>query len=150
MGTRRELIESIKKHDVVGLDTCVFIYHFEGSRYPELTGAIFEAIENGRCRAAVSVISLMEVLVMPLRKGEARLASMYRVVFESMPNLSMVDVTPAVAEKAASIRAECNLSTPNSILLATTIDSGGDLFITNEPRLKRVENIEVAVLDDYA
>ena len=150
MGTKRELIESIEKHDVIGLDTCVFIYHFEGSRYPALTGAVFEAIEGRRCRAVVSVISLMEVLVMPLRKGEARLASMYRSVFESMPNLSMVDVTPAVAEKAASIRADFNLSTPDSILMATTEENGGDLFITNEPRLKRVENIEVAVLDEYS
>ena len=150
MGTERDLIESIEKQDVIGLDTCVFIYHFEGSRYPTLTGAVFEAIESGRCRAVVSVISLMEVLVMPLRKDKAGIASMYRAVFESMPNLTMADVTPLIAEKAAGIRAEFNLSTPDSILLATTIENDGGLFITNESSLKRVENIEVVMLDDYA
>ncbi|MBU4193713.1 MAG: PIN domain-containing protein [Actinobacteria bacterium] len=150
MGTKRDLTGTIEKHRVIGLDTSVFIYQFEGKRYPELTGAVFEAIERGHCRAVVSVISLMEVLVMPLRKGDARLASMYRSVFESMPNLLMVNVTPVIAQKAAGIRAEFNLSTPDSILLATTIDNGSGLFITNEPRLKRVETIEVAVLDEYA
>jgi len=150
LGTRKDLIENIEKHGAIGLDTCVFIYHFEGSRYPELTEAVFDAIESGRCRAVVSVISLMEILVMPLRKGDVRLASIYRTVFESMPNLSMVNVTPHIAEKAAGIRAKFNLSTPDSILLATTKESGGGLFITNEPGLKRVEEIEIAVLDDYA
>lgn len=87
---------------------------------------------------------------MPLRKGDIGLASMYRTVFESMPNLTMPDVTSVVAEKAAGIRSEYGLSTPDSILLATTIEKGGDLFITNESRLKRVETIEVAVLDEYA
>ena len=91
----------------------------------------------------------MEILVMPLRKGDVRLASIYRTVFESMPNLSMADVPPLIAEKAAVIRAEFKLSTPDSILIAATIENGGDLFITNESRLKQVENIEVAVLDDY-
>ncbi len=149
MGTKR-LRQALLKHDFCGVDTCVFIYLFENHpEFADAAGMVVDNIVEGRSKGITSVLNLMEILVKPLRDGDTRLATAYEVLFRGMPNLEVYEVSIPVALKAADIRARNGLRSPDSILLATTVMNGGDVFITNEPKLKRFQDINVLVLGDY-
>lgn len=138
----------IKAFKTIGLDTQVFIYHFqENATYLPLTQAIFEAIETGEVKASTSVITLMEILVKPKREGNARAVEEYKFALQTFPNLKLKSVDQAVAEKAAEIRATLNLRPPDAIQLASAITENAEAFITNDDRLKRAtKEIQVMVL----
>jgi hypothetical protein len=60
---------------VVGLDTAPLIYFIEENRaYLPLVRPFFEAVDQGEFRIATSTLTLTEVLVHPMRKGDHQLA----------------------------------------------------------------------------
>jgi len=60
--------------------------------------------------------------------------------------IELLDITAAIAEQAAQLRAKYNLRTPDPIQLATCIELGADCFLTNDNRLKAAtETIVIAV-----
>lgn len=149
MGTESKLVKKLRRHDTIGLDTSIFIYHFEGSAYSKLTTDIFKSIEQGTCKAFISTLALAELFVKPFSEKDMKMAAEYDNLFKTWPNLSIVEVSPEIAIDAARMRAEYNIKTPDAIILATTTLSGGTLFITNEQKLKRLDEIEVLILGDY-
>jgi predicted nucleic acid-binding protein len=141
----------IKAFRSIGLDTQLFIYHFqENTTYLPLTQAIFETIESGQVKASTSVVTLLEILVKPKREGNARAVEEYKFALQTFPNLKLKSVDQAVAEKAAEIRATHNLRPPDAIQLASAITENAEAFITNDDRLKRAaKEIHVIVLREY-
>ena len=66
----KRLLEFLKSHPVVGLDTSIFIYHLEDHpRYAPVTEIIFHSLEEGRNRGITSFLTLMEILVKPAEYG---------------------------------------------------------------------------------
>jgi len=54
------------KGKIIGLDTMVFIYHFEENQlYSPLTFSIFENLEKGNFKGITSILTLLEILVKP-------------------------------------------------------------------------------------
>jgi predicted nucleic acid-binding protein len=51
--------------------------------------------------------------------------------------------------QAAQIRAKYNFKTPDAIFIATAIEEGAEVFITNDIRLKKMDEINCIVLSDY-
>jgi predicted nucleic acid-binding protein len=124
---------------LLALDTNVFIYHFEGN--PEFGGAaraILDAAERGRVRIATSTLALLEILVVPKRGGRADLVTRYRHLFQGFPNLSVHPIDEAVAERAAELRAELRLRTPDAIHVATAQLVRADAFLTQDEGLLRL------------
>ena len=148
MKTKR-LKRDVAEHKRVGVDTGVFIHHFQGDGLAELTSVVLNEIQGGSCKGIVSSISLAELMVRPLQAGEDDLADLYRVLIHEMPNLETVSVDPRIASSAAEIRAAHNTGPTDSLLLATARESGATAFITSDPRLKQVKGIKVMVLDEY-
>ena len=56
----------------------------------------------------------------------------------------------AVARQAILLRAQYNIHVPDALQIATGIEAGASLFVTNDRRLAAVQGIEVLLLDDYA
>jgi predicted nucleic acid-binding protein len=137
------------EHKVVGVDTGVFVRHFQGDGFAELTSVVLNEVQGGSCNGVVSSISLTELMVLPLQAGEDDLADLYRVLIHEMPNLETVSVDPRIASRAAEIRAEYMTGPTESLLLATAIESGATAFVTSDPGLKQVKGIKVMVLDEY-
>ena len=54
----------------------------------------------------------------------------------------------AMADRAAHLRARYDLRTPDSIHLASALESRADLFLTNDRRLCQVEEIPVLLVED--
>lgn len=57
-------------------------------------------------------------------------------------------MSPAIAEKAAQLRATYNIQTPDSIQMATAIRGGASFFLTNDARLPSLPGLEVLVLEE--
>ncbi len=132
---------------LLGVDSMLFIYHFEGSReFGSAAGALLEAAELGRCRLAASVLALLEILVVPKRMGRGDLCSRYRDLLESFPNLDFHELDGDIAEKAAELRARYDLRTPDAIHLATALAAGAETFASEDRRLRKVKELAVVPL----
>lgn len=132
---------------VYGVDTMLFVYHFEANElFSEDAGALLAAAERGRCRLVTSVLSLMEALVVPQRRGMTELCQRYRELFESFPNLSLRPVDMAVAEIGAELRAAQGLRTPDAVHLATALVAGATAFISEDRRLGHVRRLPILTL----
>jgi predicted nucleic acid-binding protein len=134
---------------VVGLDSAPLIYFIEENpTYLEMTDAFFEAMVRGEFRVVTSVVTLLEVLVYPLRQGNRILAQQYRDILFNEEGLTTIEVSPAIAEIAAQLRATYNLRTPDAIQMATAIRQGASFFLTNDSRLPSLPGLEVLVLEE--
>ncbi len=129
----------------------LFVYHFENHPlYGPAAANLFHATEEGRCRIVTSVVSLLEVLVVPKRQHENLLCQRYRETFAFFPNLSLVAVDTDIVEIASDIRAEHNVRTPDAIQLATAIHAGADAFVSADRYLAKFPGIRVLTLQQAA
>ena len=131
----------------VGLDTGPLIYYIE--EHPAFLAKIrpfFEAAERNEFRIVTSFVTLVEVLVHPLREGRPELAEEYRNILLQSPALTTIPLDEDIAEEAAGLRARHNLRTPDAIQVATAIRSGASWFLTNDAELANLSEIPVLVL----
>jgi predicted nucleic acid-binding protein len=148
MGRFSERLASIS---VVGLDTSIFIYHFERHpRYFPLTQELFSGIEAGLRKGLTSTITLMEIIVKPLALGRQDVARKYEALLVNFPNLEIVDLDRNVIRQAARLRAEYRIRPPDALQASASLLNRADVFITNDELLKRLrDKFEVIVLDDF-
>jgi predicted nucleic acid-binding protein len=131
----------------IGLDTNVLIYYIE--EHPVHLKKIepfIEKIADGKAMGITSYVTLLELLVKPIRKGRSDLVDQYKTILTGQ--LEMVPMDEAVSIKAAELRAKYGIRTPDAIQLASVIHMKGDIFITNDMGLKDVEEIKVLILED--
>ena len=134
---------------VVGLDTAPFIYYIERNpSYIDMLRLFFRAVERGEIMLVTSIVTLVETLVLPLRKGDIKLADQYRNVLFDTDNLATIMLSQEIAEEAAQLRALHNFRGLDAIQIATAIDASASCFLTNDRQLQRASAIQVLVLDD--
>lgn len=142
--------DKLRTARIVGLDSSIFIYYFEDHpRYQALCKEIFDLLETQTLRAVTSVVSLIEVLVQPIRQGNQALRARYEQYLCFGPSLTLRSLDTDVAQKAAQLRARYQLRTPDAIQIATAIEYGSHLFLTNDDRLRKVAEVEVLVLERW-
>jgi predicted nucleic acid-binding protein len=117
------------------LDTNFFIYVAEGSgRHAVRTRYLLHAFAARKDEVLTSVMSVGEVLVGPLARGDHALALRYR----QMLHRSGITVLPFVEQAAEQFAVLCaggKIKPPDAIQLATAGTAGCDLFLTNDERL---------------
>jgi len=132
----------------VGLDTAPFIYFIEENQtYLPVIRPFFEALDRGSFSGITSAVTLLEVLVQPLRLNDEDTAQRYREILLSARNLKTMALSPKIAEKAAKLRATYYLRTPDAIQVSTAICGGASFFLTNDARLAPLSELQVLVLD---
>jgi len=137
------------KGKVVGLDTLVFIYHFEENQaYSPLTFSIFEGLEKGDFKGLTSILTLLEILVKPRKENNLLLTERYKLLFETFPNLQVKTLNENIADIASGLRANYNINTPDAIQIATALEAKADIFITNDVTLKKISEIKVLLLNE--
>jgi len=136
---------------IVYLDTNSFIYSVERiDPYRTILDILWQSVSAEQVKVVTSELTLLEVLVKPLRVGNTLLASIYRAVLQTAPDVQMLPITQPVLEEAAKLRATTNLKTPDAIHAATALLSGYRSFITNDSAFRRVTNLNVTVLHEIA
>ena len=133
----------------VYLDANGFIYSIERiDPYRALLDILWQTVSTGQITVVISELSLLEVLVRPLKVGDATTAILFRTVLRHTPDVQMVPITQAVLEEAANLRATLGLRTPDAIHLATALLNGCVLLVTNDRAFRRVPDLAVTVLSE--
>ena len=146
-----EIIKVIETHERIMVDTAPIIYHIEEKGIlGKVSEEIFKLIRD-RSKHFVfsSVITFSEVLVHPLRASRKDLVNKYRSFFLMSSNFTIYSIDILIAEKAAELRANYGLRTPDALQIAIAIENNGTLFITNDKGLEKIKEVEVLVLGDY-
>ena len=88
----------------IGLDTAPLIYFIEENpAYIEIVQFFFKAMDRGDFLVVTSTVTLLEVLVHPLRSNNKELAIEYRDILLNS-KLMTVDVSSTIAEQDAKMQ----------------------------------------------
>ena len=136
---------------VVAVDSAAFIYLIQDDpRYAPIVRPLFEQADRSERQLVTSALTLLEVLVVPLRAGDRQLAERYESLLTRGRGLRLVDITRAQLEAAASLRAVTGARTPDALQLAAALSAGCKAFVTNDRRLPAVPGLRVIQLSEYA
>lgn len=142
------LLDLLRQHRLIALDTSVFIYQIEANpRYLVLCDAVFEWLERPNSSAVTSTITMMEVLVQPYRDSSKPRADLYYALLSSYPRLEWRPPTIETADIAARLRAKYRLASPDALQAACAIEAGATALITNDAAFERVKTFETVVLE---
>ncbi len=145
-----ELADRLRGSARVGLDTSIFIYHIEGSsRYAEPAGIALDGLAAALFTGVTSILTLMELVVRPLQLGQREIANDYEALVRTYPNLTIVNLNPAIARRAAELRARYRLRAADALQVGACLEHGARAFLTNDRDLRRVVELDVLLLDDW-
>ena len=143
------LIEDIGRGPV-GLDTAILIHLIEEhEHFMPAVEPVFAAMDAGDLQAVTSGLTLLEVLVVPYRAGNARLAERYETLLTRSRGLRMLDVDRDVLRAAAQLRAVTGVKTPDAIQVAAALVGECPVFLTNDRALPEIPGLRVLQLSDY-
>lgn len=135
----------------VYLDTNIVIYAVEG--FVPLQRAVehlFARIEAGEIAAATSTLTLAEVLVKPFRAARYDLVELYREFLEGAAWIASVPISTSTLVMAAEMRAGSGLTLADAIHVASAVEAGCSVFVTNDRRLAlpaSLTQVPIASLD---
>lgn len=133
----------------VAIDTAIVIYFAErNEQYIDAIRPLFQAADRGEVRLVTSAITLLEVLVVPYRAGDAGLALRYEELLSRSRGLTLVHLRRPILRAAAHLRATHGVRTPDAIQLAAGLTERCGSFLTNDRRLPDLPSLPVFQLAD--
>jgi predicted nucleic acid-binding protein len=139
----------IPRSGPIGLDTSVFIYYVEeNASYIDVIAPIFEAADRGELQIVTSALTLLEILVIPFKRNDVRLASRYEALLTRSRSVRLVDVSRDQLRAAAYIRATSRIKTGDALQLAAAKAGGCSLFLTNDQRIPAIRGLRIVRLSD--
>lgn len=137
------------KDSIIFLDTAPLIYFIEGhSEFQNKLERLFKLNDEKYFKFVTSAITLIEILVKPLKEGNSKVVEEYKNIITNAEGIDIFDITTPISIMAAEIRAKYNIRTPDAIQIATAIVLNSDYFFTNDIRLKNISEIKVFTLQD--
>ena len=134
----------------VGLDASIFIYFIEENpHYLPVVEPVFSAIDKGRVEVVTSSLTLLETLVLPLRKGSLEIARGYEQFLTRSRGVKLIPLDLALLRTAAHLRAGTRLKTPDALQIASAILGGCSVYVTNDHRIPSLPGLRVLQLEDY-
>ena len=135
---------------IVGMDTAPFIYFIEENpAYVKFVDPFFEAIGRNEFRVVTSMVTLLEVLVVPIRFKRESSIQKYRDLLFKTNGISTIPVTQEIAEEAARLRSiYSSVRTPDAIQIATAMRATASCFLTNDTRLPSLSGLKMLQLDE--
>ncbi len=132
-------------------DTNLFIYLFEGAdARADRVAALRQRMQQRRDQLYTSTLTLGEVLVKPVERGDDELRQRYESALTD--SVHLVPFDREAARRYAEIRQDRAVRAPDALQLACAAAAHVDLFITNDDRLSRntVPGIQFIVSLDRA
>ncbi|WP_411279237.1 type II toxin-antitoxin system VapC family toxin [Gemmatimonas sp.] len=135
----------------VAVDTALFIYLIEEHpRFLAPVRALFAMADTGAIKIVTSALTLLEVLVVPLRTNDQRLAAQYDELLTRSRGVRLVDLSRDQLRTAARLRAQHGaLRTPDALQLAAAISTGCTTFVTNDRRMPAPHDLRVLQLSEF-
>ncbi len=146
-----KLSERLTQHEYIFIDTAPIIYYIEANtKFGALVKIVVDSFQKGDLLACTSVLTLTEVLIKPVQKGNQKLVSAFSDFLRYGKNFNLLDINPRTAEQAAILRGRYSfLKTMDAIQISSAVEAGADAFITNDKNLKNIDDIEIILLLDY-
>lgn len=142
-------LETVLRHRRILVDTSTIVYFLNSvSRYEAPLKSFFSLAEQGKTEVVVSLITEVELLVGPMKKGDEESAGVVKLFLSKFPNLEVVAVSRDIGYRAARLRVRTGLRLPDAIILATGIVSGCGAAVGNDRSWARVEELPFLCLDD--
>ncbi len=145
------VIDSIKVKKNVFFDTSPLIYYIES--HPDFGPIVKEIvgyINNNNIEVFTSVLTITEVLTKPVAMKRNDLVKDFIDFLSNKENFNMIEISSKIAESAGYLKGKYSaLKTIDSIQIAAAIFFDIDVFITNDIRLKNINEIEILILKDY-
>ena len=110
---------------------------------------LFEEADAGRRRMVTSALTLLEVLVVPFRRGQVQLADQYERLLTRSRGAQLVDLTLAQLRAAAQLRGATGVKTPDALQLTAALTAGCRSFLTNDRRLPAIPGLAIVQLSTY-
>lgn len=131
--SQSSLLQAISEGDRLLLDTTVLAAFFDAndSTHAVATYILKELVATGRNPAVVSMVTVMEILVRPMRAvppGHHTVLGFLR----AHPNVVCVPVDLQVAQDAAHLRADMRLAPPDALIVATGLATQVRHVVTND------------------
>jgi predicted nucleic acid-binding protein len=119
------------------IDTSVLAAYLDATdaTHPVAVCVLKDLVESGRNPAVVSMITVMEILVRPLRQsppGHHTVLAFLR----SHANLDAVPVDLQIAQEAATLRAAHKFTPPDALIVGTGIATQVGHLVTNDGNWK--------------
>ena len=135
----------------VYLDTNVFITAFEhAGASSDHAWWVIRAVEDGDIFAVTSELTLAEMLVKPLERGQADLAEGYGKMMVSGSHFEVMPVHLDILIEAASIRARRKaIRLPDALHIATAKALACSFFISNDRRLSLPEGMRLLAVSPF-
>jgi len=135
----------------VYLDANVFITAFEhGGAGSDHAWWIFRAIEAGEISAGTSELTLAEILVKPLERGQSDLVGAYENMISSGSHFEVVPVRRDILVDAAGFRARrSSIRLPDAVHVATAKALACGFFISNDRRVALPEGMHMLPLNAF-
>ena len=145
------LTEELANVNSIFIDTAPVIYYIEAHpQFGPLAKEAVEIFQSGSLNAFSSVVTITEVLPKPIEHGDEKLARRFAEFLKHGKNLTMIEISEMIAERAGKLRGRYPfLKTVDAIQISAAINAGADAFLTNDRKLKQIEEIKVLVLTDY-
>lgn len=145
---RKTLAAALGKGRVV-LDTVFWIYLFEDDpRHGALCQEIAGMAAAGQFQAAVTPITVAELLVKPVARRRPDIADRYRGILESLDFVVRVPITFETGCLAGALRAKYGLPLPGMIQVAYALAEWDSVLLTNDRALRRVTEARIVLLDE--
>ena len=134
----------------LAIDTAIFIYFIEKNpRFLPLIDPLFRAADDGARELVTSALTLLEVLVVPLRFGNRSVADRYEALLTHSRGIRLVDLTRDQLRAAAQLRATTSVKTPDALQLAAAIGTGCRTMLTNDRRIPSIPGLRIRQLSAY-
>jgi predicted nucleic acid-binding protein len=145
------LPEELAGLNSIFLDTAPIIYYIEAHpEYGPLMKKIVASVQSGELYASTSVITITEVLPKPVAQNQGDLVDTFLKFLKKGARLDLIDISPEIAESAGRLKANYgSLKTMDALQISAAIESGAEAFLTNDIRLKQIQETKIIVLNDY-
>ncbi|MFQ5746802.1 MAG: PIN domain-containing protein [Gemmatimonadota bacterium] len=134
----------------VHIDARVLALHVAASaRHVDLTRQLFAGLRAGEFNAQTSSMSIFQIVVEPFRRGDEETAGQAERWLSALPGLEVLPVTAAVARQAAQVKAQLGGRTERAVQLATALEGGARLFLTDRSSIRRIAGMQLEALEAF-
>lgn len=152
---RVTLERALPAGDRILLDSTVLAAYLDDSEptHPIATTIINDFVGSGRNEAVIAMVTVMEVLVRPLRRAPVGHHTVLAFI-KHQAHMEAVPLDLQMAQEAASLRASHRLSAPDALIVGTGIAAQVGHLITNDHRWSAKlapirDRIGVITIDDF-
>ena len=132
------------------LDANIIIYLMEGFEpCAPILSSLLEAIEAGQITCVTSEMTVAEVLVRPFKQDATDLVKTYIDALNDIRLLTLQPIAYQTLMDAAFARAKTGMKLPDAVHVATAVQSGCDVFLTNDKGIKTPKSLKLMSLGEF-